>query len=126
MPPAICWNGLIRSSTCCAPRRKSGAIPDEEVEALISRRVEPKKARNFVEVRSHSRPTGEQGIILEDTKDGPDGKESEIPNQSGTRGHRKKRGGISHHHAIHTAVSFFYEDMETLDRVFGREEAGFN
>lgn len=27
---------------------------------------------------------------------------------------------------IHTAASFFYEDMEQLDRVFGREEPGFS
>jgi cystathionine beta-lyase/cystathionine gamma-synthase len=42
-------------------------------------------------------------------------------------GDRKKTGRhIPITTPIHTASSFFYEDMETLDRVFGREEAGFN
>ena len=52
------------------PSAKSGAIPDEEVEALISRRVEAKKARNFVESDRIRDQLAEQGIILEDTKDG--------------------------------------------------------
>jgi len=42
-------------------------------------------------------------------------------------GDRKKTGRhIPITTPIHTASSFFYEDMEMLDRVFGREEAGFN
>src|SRR5437870_672561 len=42
-------------------------------------------------------------------------------------GDRKKTGRhIPITTPIHTAASFFYESMEQLDRVFGREEAGFN
>src|SRR5437868_7563934 len=42
-------------------------------------------------------------------------------------GDRKKTGRhIPITTPIHTASSFFYENMEQLDRVFGREEAGFN
>jgi cystathionine gamma-synthase/methionine-gamma-lyase len=42
-------------------------------------------------------------------------------------GDRKKTGRhIPITTPIHTAASFFYESMEQLDRVFGREEPGFN
>lgn len=42
-------------------------------------------------------------------------------------GDRKKTGQhIPVTTPIHTAASFFYESMEQLDRVFGREEPGFN
>lgn len=42
-------------------------------------------------------------------------------------GDRKRAGGhIPVTTPINTAVSFFYENMEQLDRVFGREEPGFS
>jgi cystathionine gamma-synthase/methionine-gamma-lyase len=42
-------------------------------------------------------------------------------------GDRKKNGRhIPVTTPVHTAVSFFYESMEKLDRVFGREEPGFS
>jgi cystathionine gamma-synthase/methionine-gamma-lyase len=42
-------------------------------------------------------------------------------------GDRKKNGRhIPVTTPVHTAVSFFYENMEKLDRVFGREEPGFS
>src|SRR5437867_203196 len=42
-------------------------------------------------------------------------------------GDRKKSGRhIPITTPIHTASSFYYESMEQLDRVFGREEQGFN
>src|SRR4051794_16887401 len=41
-------------------------------------------------------------------------------------GDRKKAGAhIPSATPIYTASSFFYDDMETLDRVFGNEEDGF-
>jgi len=70
MPPAICWNGFDSIFDVLRPSAKSGRDPDEEVEALISRRVEAKKARNFVESDRIRDQLAEQGIILEDTKDG--------------------------------------------------------
>ena len=52
------------------PSAKRGSIPDEEIEALISKRVEAKKKRNFAESDRIRDQLAEQGIILEDTKDG--------------------------------------------------------
>ena len=41
-------------------------------------------------------------------------------------GDRKKPGGyIPVTTPVHTATTYFYEDMEVLDRIFGREQAGF-
>jgi cysteinyl-tRNA synthetase len=47
-----------------------GAMSDAEVEKLIAARTEAKKARNFAEADRIRGQLLEQGIILEDTKDG--------------------------------------------------------
>jgi len=52
------------------PAVKGGAISDAEVEALIAARTQAKKARNFSEADRMRDQLLEQGIILEDTKDG--------------------------------------------------------
>ena len=71
----------------------------------------------------------EQGIILEDTKDGVRWKRKvthEDPTKAVHAGDRKKAGRhVPVTTPIHTASSFFYDDMEQLDRIFSQEETGF-
>jgi cysteinyl-tRNA synthetase len=49
---------------------QSGSMPDADVDAQIAARTQAKKARNFAEADRIRDQLLEQGIILEDTKDG--------------------------------------------------------
>ena len=53
------------------PTTVAGGISDEAVEALIAERVAAKKARNFGRADEVRAELDAQGIVLEDTKDGP-------------------------------------------------------
>ncbi len=53
------------------PTTVAGGISDEAVEALIAERVAAKKARNFSRADEVRAELDAQGIVLEDTKDGP-------------------------------------------------------
>jgi cysteinyl-tRNA synthetase len=53
-----------------APARKEGALSDEEVEARIAQRTQAKKSKDFAGADRIRQELLEQGIILEDTKDG--------------------------------------------------------
>jgi cysteinyl-tRNA synthetase len=53
------------------PTTVAGGISDEAVEALIAERVAAKKARNFGRADAVRAELDAQGIVLEDTKDGP-------------------------------------------------------
>ena len=50
--------------------RKEGAVLDEDVEGLIRRREEARKARNFAESDRIRQELASQGIVLEDTPHG--------------------------------------------------------
>src|SRR5262249_24182379 len=52
------------------PARKEGALSDQEIEALIARRGQAKKAKDFSGSDRIRQELMEQGVILEDTKDG--------------------------------------------------------
>lgn len=53
------------------PTTVAGGMSDEAVEALIAERVAAKKARNFNRADEVRAELDAQGIVLEDTKDGP-------------------------------------------------------
>lgn len=53
------------------PTTVAGGISDEAVEALIAERVAAKKARDFSRADAVRAELDAQGIVLEDTKDGP-------------------------------------------------------
>ena len=53
------------------PTTVAGGMSDEAVEALIAERVAAKKARNFGRADEVRAELDAQGIVLEDTKDGP-------------------------------------------------------
>jgi cysteinyl-tRNA synthetase len=52
------------------PSKKKEGLSDEEVEALIAERAGAKKARNFARADEIRKQLADQGIILEDTKEG--------------------------------------------------------
>jgi cysteinyl-tRNA synthetase len=52
------------------PAVKAGSLSDEEVETLIAERTSQKKARNFARADEIRKQLAEQGVILEDTKEG--------------------------------------------------------
>jgi cysteinyl-tRNA synthetase len=53
-----------------APARKDGALSDGEIEARIAQRTQAKKSKDFAGADRIRQELLEQGIILEDTKDG--------------------------------------------------------
>ena len=53
-----------------APARKEGALSDGEIEARIVQRTQAKKSKDFAGSDRIRQELLEQGIILEDTKDG--------------------------------------------------------
>ena len=70
-PRSNCWRVSTRCSTCCSPPRQQGRLRDAEVEALIAERTAGQEGREFRARRPDPRASLlEQGIILEDTKDG--------------------------------------------------------
>ncbi|MEQ1886669.1 MAG: DALR domain-containing protein, partial [Bryobacteraceae bacterium] len=52
------------------PSVKAGALSDEEVDALIAARTAAKKAKDFGKADQIRKDLADQGVILEDTKDG--------------------------------------------------------
>ena len=52
------------------PTVSSTAISDEQIESLITERNQAKKARNFTRSDEIRKQLLEEGIILEDTKEG--------------------------------------------------------
>ena len=52
------------------PSARTGGLSDQDVEALIAERKAVKAARNFKRADEIRAQLGEQGIVLEDTKDG--------------------------------------------------------
>lgn len=52
------------------PAEKTGGLSDTEIEKLIAERTAAKKARDFARADAVRTQLSEQGIILEDTKDG--------------------------------------------------------
>ncbi len=52
------------------PTAKSGGLLDAEVETLIAERASAKKARNFARADEVRKQLADQGVILEDTKEG--------------------------------------------------------
>jgi len=49
---------------------KSGALPDEAIEALVAERVAARKARDFKRADEIRSELAAQGVILEDTREG--------------------------------------------------------
>ena len=52
------------------PTVKAGGISDAEVETLIAERTSAKKARDFARADEVRKQLADQGVILEDTKEG--------------------------------------------------------
>ncbi|MEP6963632.1 MAG: DALR domain-containing protein, partial [Acidobacteriota bacterium] len=52
------------------PTAKTGSLSGEEIETLIAERTSAKKARNFARADEIRKQLAEQGVILEDTKEG--------------------------------------------------------
>ncbi|HEY4363970.1 MAG TPA: cysteine--tRNA ligase [Bryobacteraceae bacterium] len=52
------------------PTEKSGGLGDPEIQALVDERHAAKKARNFARADEIRKQLAEQGIVLEDTKEG--------------------------------------------------------
>ncbi len=52
------------------PTRKANALSDPEVETLIAERASAKKAKNFARADEVRKQLADQGVILEDTKEG--------------------------------------------------------
>jgi cysteinyl-tRNA synthetase len=52
------------------PTRNEGALSDEEIEARIARRTQAKKAKDFAGADRIRQELLDQGVVLEDTKDG--------------------------------------------------------
>jgi cysteinyl-tRNA synthetase len=52
------------------PTVKAGSLSDEQVETLIAERTSQKKARNFARADEIRKELADQGVILEDTKEG--------------------------------------------------------
>jgi len=52
------------------PTAKAGSLSDQEVETLIAERTSAKKARNFAGADEIRKQLADQGVILEDTKEG--------------------------------------------------------
>ncbi len=52
------------------PTSKAGSLSDDEVETLIAERTSQKKARNFARADEIRKQLADQGVILEDTKEG--------------------------------------------------------
>ncbi len=52
------------------PTAKSGGLSDAEVETLIAERASAKKAKNFARSDEVRKQLADQGVILEDTKEG--------------------------------------------------------
>jgi cysteinyl-tRNA synthetase len=52
------------------PSAKSGGLSDAEIESLIAERTAAKKARNFARADELRKQLADQGVILEDTKEG--------------------------------------------------------
>jgi cysteinyl-tRNA synthetase len=53
-----------------APTRKEGALSDQEIEARIAQRTQAKKSKDFAGADRIRQELLEQGVVLEDTKDG--------------------------------------------------------
>ena len=53
-----------------APARKEGALSDAEIEARVAQRTQAKKSKDFAGADRIRQELLEQGVILEDTKDG--------------------------------------------------------
>jgi cysteinyl-tRNA synthetase len=52
------------------PSARSGGLSDSEIEALSAERVAAKRARNFARADEIRKQLAEQGVVLEDTKEG--------------------------------------------------------
>jgi cysteinyl-tRNA synthetase len=52
------------------PAEKAGGLSDDAVETLIAARTSAKKERNFARADEIRKELAEQGVILEDTKEG--------------------------------------------------------
>src|SRR5580704_19262363 len=53
-----------------APARKEGALSDEEIDVRIAQRTQAKKSKDFAGADRIRQELLQEGIILEDTKDG--------------------------------------------------------
>ncbi|MBI4891625.1 MAG: cysteine--tRNA ligase [Acidobacteria bacterium] len=53
------------------PTARDGALTDAEVDALVEARTQAKKARDFAKADQIRKDLLDQGVVLEDTKDGP-------------------------------------------------------
>ena len=52
------------------PSAKEGALSDGEIDGLIAERIAAKKARDFTRADQIRAGLADQGVILEDTKEG--------------------------------------------------------
>jgi cysteinyl-tRNA synthetase len=52
------------------PTAKTGGLSDEEIETLIAERASAKKSKDFARADAVRKQLADQGVILEDTKEG--------------------------------------------------------
>jgi len=96
--------------------------PKPKSKALIADRAAAKKSREFRPLDKIRGQLLEQGIILEDTKTEQGGNENETQFPGRPRWRPQRTGGwVPVTTPIQTATSFFYNDIDDLDRVFGKE-----
>ena len=113
------------------PTAATGGLSDADIDKLIADRTAAKKARDFARADGVRAQLLEQGVILEDTKDGvrwKRNKHMKLDTKAVHAGDRKRTGSwVPVTTPIHLATTYFYDDAADLDRVFaGETRRAFN